>query len=140
MSQPRSQQPTQASRLSLALMRAGTPALIASSVIGLGGALTAQAVILATFGDSAASAWEVQHNAQIASDAPATAGAVAPATAPAAPAIALAANAPVTLLDLERGLFDRVNADRMAHGLAPVADDPALPEVARARAAAQIPP
>ena len=41
MSQPRSQQPTQASRLSLALMRAGTPALIASSVIGLGGALTA---------------------------------------------------------------------------------------------------
>ena len=39
---------------------------------------------------------------------------------------------------LEEALLARVNADREAHGLPPVIYDPALQEIARARAAAQV--
>jgi uncharacterized protein YkwD len=64
---------------------------------------------------------------------------VAVSLPPAAAFDSTAALAPAPLMtDLETALLARVNADRAAMGIAPLASDPELLDLARARAAAQV--
>jgi uncharacterized protein YkwD len=56
-----------------------------------------------------------------------------------APTSEAAAAYPANLVQLEAELLERTNAERAARGFAPLAHDPALTNVARTRAAAQVP-